>query len=179
MYQALIKYWFSEEVSQYWFKASPCFDQQLRETYAELWGQGKNGYLDDWREHAAGSLALVILLDQYPRNMFRGTAKSFATDSYAKQVADEAIERQFDLDMPAPRKAFLYMPFMHSENLDDQARGLQLFDQPGLENNFRFAKHHYDIVKQFGRFPHRNEILGRDSCRAETDYLNSEQAFKG
>ncbi len=94
-------------------------------------------------------------------------------------MGDLAIERQFDLEMPARQKSFLYMPFMHSENLDDQQRSLKLFDQPGLEDNFRFARHHCAIVEQFGRFPHRNEMLGRESSAAEIEYLNSNQAFKG
>ncbi len=179
MYHALIDFWFSEEVSQYWFNALRSFDQQLLETYGELWQQGKDGELDDWCEQATGSLALVILLDQLPLNMFRGTAKSFSSEAQSRTVADLALERKFDLEMPPQHKSFLYMPFMHSENLDDQARALRLFDQPGLENNLRFAKHHYGIVEQFGRFPHRNEILGRESNAAEIEYLNSKQAFKG
>lgn len=179
MYRALIDFWFSEEVSQYWFNAPLSFDQHLLETYGELWQQAKNGGLDDWCEHATASLALVILLDQFPLNMFRGTTKSFSTEAQSRTVANLAVERKFDLDMSPQHKSFLYMPFMHSENLDDQARALQLFDQPGLESNFRFAKHHYAIVEQFGRFPHRNEILGRESSAAEIEYLNSKQAFKG
>jgi len=179
MYKVLLEFWFSDEVSQYWFNATSKFDQDLRESYADLWQQGKNGELVDWCEHAEGSLALVILLDQFPLNMFRGTAESFSSEAQSRSVADMAIERKFDLDMPTQQKAFLYMPFMHSENLNDQARALQLFGQPGLESNFRFAKHHYGIVGQFGRFPHRNEILGRQSSEAEIEYLNSKQAFKG
>ena len=179
MYKPLLHYWFSDEVSQYWFNAPPDFDHYLRETYVDLWEQGKNGDLNDWGEQADGSLALVILLDQLPLNMFRGTAKSFSTEAQSRVVASMALERQFDLDMPAQRKAFLYMPFMHSENLDDQARSLQLFNQPGLEHNFRFARHHHAIIEQFGRFPHRNEILGRESSAAEIEYLNSEHAFTG
>lgn len=179
MYKTLIEFWFSDDVSQYWFNAPLSFDQQLLESYADLWEQGKNGALDDWCEHADGSLALVILLDQFPLNMFRGTAKSFSTEAQSLLVAANAIDRQFDIDMPLQHKAFLYMPFMHSENLDDQAHALQLFDRPGLESNFRFARHHYGIVEQFGRFPHRNEILGRESSMAEIEYLNSRQAFKG
>ncbi len=179
MYHDLIDFWFSEEVSPYWFNAPLSFDQHLLETYSELWQQGKNGELDHWCEHASGSLALVILLDQFPLNMFRGTADSFSTEAQSRTVADLAIERQFDLEMPARQKSFLYMPFMHSENLDDQQRSLKLFDQPGLEDNFRFARHHYAIVEQFGRFPHRNEMLGRESSAAEIEYLNSNQAFKG
>lgn len=179
MYQSLIDFWFSEETSQRWFKSTPAFDQGLRDDYADLWLQAKNAELDDWLEQPQGCLALVILLDQLPLNMFRGEPRSFETEEQSRRVARLAIDQGFDLDMPVNQKSFLYMPFMHSENLDDQKKSLKLFDQPGLEESFRFAKHHYQIVEQFGRFPHRNEILGRKSAAAEIKYLNSKQAFKG
>ena len=179
MYQSLIDFWFSKEASSYWFNSTEAFDQRLRDDYAALWQQARDGELEDWKEHASGCLALVILLDQLPLNMFRGAAKSFSTEAQSREVAALALERGFDVDMDAEHKAFLYMPFMHSENLDDQAKALELFNQPGLESNYRFAKHHYGIVEQFGRFPHRNVILGRENTAAETEYLNSKQAFKG
>ena len=179
MYRELLDYWFSEEVSGFWFNSTPEFDQHIRDSYAELWQQAANGELDVWRESPEGCLALVILLDQFPLNMFRGTAKSFSTEQQSRDVARHAIQQNFDSSMPTKHKAFLYMPFMHSENLDDQAEALRLFDQPGLEDNLRFARHHYGIVEQFGRFPHRNEALGRQSSEAEIEYLNSKEAFKG
>lgn len=179
MHQALIDFWFSEEVQQYWFNSTAEFDRQLLDNYAELWGQAEAGELVDWQQTATGSLALVILLDQFPLNMFRGQAKSFATEAQSRQVAQTAIDQGLDADMSPKQKAFLYMPFMHSENLDDQAKSLQLFDQPGLEDNFRFAQHHYGIVERFGRFPHRNAILDRKSTEAELEYLNSKEGFQG
>jgi uncharacterized protein (DUF924 family) len=135
--------------------------------------------LDDWQQSATGSLALVIVLDQFPLNMFRGTAKSFSTGAQSRSVARSAIEKSYDQELPADQRSFLYMPFMHSEDLDDQAFGVELFSQPGLENNLRFAKHHYGIIERFGRFPHRNEILARESSEAEIKYLNSKQGFHG
>lgn len=179
MYQALVDFWFSETASQYWFKSTEAFDQQLRDDYAGLWQQAKDGELESWKAQPMGCLALVILLDQLPLNMFRGTAKSFSTEAQSREVAALAIDQGFDGDMELKHKAFLYMPFMHSEELQDQGRSLELFNQPGLEDNYRFARHHYSIVKQFGRFPHRNEILGRENSDAEIEYLNSKQAFKG
>jgi len=179
MYQTLVDFWFSAETSQYWFKSTEAFDQQLRDDYTELWQQARDGKLDDWKTQPMGCLALVILLDQFPLNMFRGEAKSFSTEASSREIAAFAIEQGFDVEMESKHKAFLYMPFMHSEDLQDQARALALFDQPGLENNHRFAKHHYGIVEKFGRFPHRNEILGRESSPAEIDYLNSKEAFTG
>lgn len=179
MYQDLIDFWFSDEVSQYWFNSTEEFDRQLREDYAELWQQAADGALIEWQESASGSLSLVILLDQFPLNMFRGEAKCFSTEAQSREVAQTAIDQGFDIDMPTKQKSFLYMPFMHSESLDDQAKSLRIFSQPGLEDNFRFAKHHYDIVERFGRFPHRNAILGRDSTDAEIEYLNSKEGFQG
>jgi uncharacterized protein (DUF924 family) len=179
MYRDLLDFWFSEGVKKYWFNSTPEFDQQLRESYAALWQQAANGELDFWYESAEGCLALVILLDQFPLNMFRGTAKSFSTEQQSRDVAKRAISKNFDSQLLATQKAFLYMPFMHSENLNDQAEALRLFDQPGLEDNFRFARHHYGIVEKFGRFPHRNKVLGRQSSEAEIAYLNSKEAFKG
>ncbi len=179
MYQDLIDFWFSEKVSRYWFNSTEEFDRQLFEDYAELWQQAADEALTEWQESASGSLALVILLDQFPLNMFRGEAKCFSTETQSREVAQAAIDRGFDIDMPTKQKAFLYMPFMHSESLDDQAKALLLFDQPGLEDNFRFSKHHYSIVERFGRFPHRNTILGRDSTNAEIEYLNSKEGFQG
>jgi uncharacterized protein (DUF924 family) len=179
MYQDLIDFWFSDEVGQYWFNSNKAFDQQLLESYADTWRQAKQGELDDWRQTPTGSLALIILLDQLPLNMFRGTAKSFSTEAQSRDVARNAVEKAYDAQLPANQKSFMYRPFMHSEDLDDQALALELFDQPGLENNYRFTKHHYGIIEQFGRFPHRNKILGRESSEAEIEYLNSKQSFQG
>jgi uncharacterized protein (DUF924 family) len=130
-------------------------------------------------QSADGCLALVVVLDQFPLNMFRNTAQSYATEAQSREVARVALEKNFDQALDAERKAFLYMPFMHSESLEDQQLALELFAQPGLENNLRFARHHHDIVAKFGRFPHRNEALGRDSTAAEIEYLNSKQSFTG
>ena len=173
----IIEFWFSEDVSKLWFKSTPGFDQELRESYLEAWQQAKNGELDHWKETAAGCLALVILLDQFPLNMFRDHAERYSTEAQSRDVARHAIERGFDGSLDAEKKAFLYMPFMHSEVLADQQLALELFDQPGLESNLRFARHHHDIIARFGRFPHRNKALGRENTEAEIEYLNSEEAF--
>ena len=179
MYQDLIDFWFSDEASQYWFKSTDAFDQRLVDSHADTWQRAKQGELDNWQRTATGSLALVIVLDQLPLNMFRGTAKSFSTEAQSRAVARSAIEKAYDQELPANQKSFMYMPFMHSEDLNDQAIGVELFSQPGLESNLRFAKHHYDLVERFGRFPHRNKILGRESSEAEKDFLYSKEGFQG
>jgi uncharacterized protein (DUF924 family) len=179
MYQELINFWFSEAVSKHWYNSTKAFDRALLEAYEQTWLDAKQARLDHWQQSAEGSLALVILLDQLPLNMFRGQAKCFTTEAQSRDVAGAAIEKGFDRELAVNQVSFLYMPFMHSEDLDDQALGVKLFDKPGLENNYRFARHHHGIVERFGRFPHRNKILGRQSTDAEIEYLNSKQGFQG
>jgi uncharacterized protein (DUF924 family) len=179
MYQNLIEFWFSEEASKHWFNSTKAFDQTLSEAYEDTWVEAKQGKLDHWQQSATGSLALVIVLDQFPLNMFRGQVKSFSTESQSRDVARVAIDKGFDQELPASQVSFLYMPFMHSEDLDDQALGVELFNKPGLESNYRFARHHYSIVERFGRFPHRNKIFGRESSDAEIEYLDSREGFQG
>ena len=179
MPQEIIDFWFSDEVRKLWFKSTPEFDAQLRERYQLLWQQASQGELDHWQQTAVGCLALVIILDQFPLNIFRNQAQSFATEAQSRVVARLAIDQGFDQAMDVGSRAFLYMPFMHSETLADQQLALQLFDQPGLEDHRRFARHHHDIVEKFGRFPHRNQALGRQDSPAELEYLNSKQAFTG
>jgi len=179
MAQEILDFWFSDEVRKLWFNSTPEFDASLRERFLPLWQQASRGELDHWQENAAGCLALVILLDQFPLNMFRAEAQSFATEAQSRDVAQLAVDKGFDQALEAKQCAFLYMPFMHSEALADQQRALELFDQPGLEDNLRFARHHHGIIEKFGRFPHRNQVLGRDSSAAEIEYLNSKEAFTG
>jgi uncharacterized protein (DUF924 family) len=179
MDRELIDFWFSAEVSKLWYNSTPVFDQQLREGYLDLWQQASQGELQHWQETALSSLALVILLDQFPLNMFRGSAQCYSSEARSREVACAAIDRGFDRELAAEQCSFMYMPFMHSEDIEDQRLAIKLFSQPGLESNLRFAKHHHGIIEKFGRFPHRNAVLGRDNTDAEIEYLNSKQAFKG
>ena len=179
MYRELIEFWFSEETSKHWFNSTKKFDQTLIDTYEDTWVEAKQERLDHWQQSAAGSLALIIVLDQLPLNMFRGQAKCFSTEAHSREVARAAIEKDFDQELPSNQKSFMYMPFMHSEDLDDQAMAVKLFNKSGLESNYRFARHHYNIIERFGRFPHRNKVLGRKSSDAEIEYLNSREGFQG
>lgn len=178
-YEELIGFWFSEPVSKRWFNSTPAFDEELRKRYAGLYEQAAQGQLGTWQSSAQGALALVILLDQIPLNIFRGQPLSFATEQQAREVAERAIEHDFDQALSGAQKAFLYMPFMHSENLADQDRSVELYSRAGLESNLRFAHHHRDLIRRFGRFPHRNTILDRASTAEEIAYLNSREAFHG
>ena len=178
-YKDVLAFWFSETTKKLWFKSTPAFDQSLREEYEALWIQASDGELDIWQESAHGSLALIIVLDQFPLNMFRGEAKSFSTEYQAINVTRNAISRGFDSQLNSVEVPFLYMPLMHSEKLDDQNDSVELFERAGLENNIRFAKHHREIIKKYGRFPHRNKILARTNTAEEIKYLASPQAFTG
>jgi uncharacterized protein (DUF924 family) len=154
-------------------------DEEIRMRWQTLWQMAADGQLDHWQDTPEGCLALAIVLDQFPLNMFRGQPKSFATEAKAIQVSLHAVDLGFDRRIEQDRLAFLYMPLMHSENRQHQAQSVALFEAAGLEENARFARHHRQIVDTYGRFPHRNAILGRQSTPQEQAYLASADAFKG
>lgn len=130
------------------------------------------GRLDAWAESIDGALALVIALDQFPRNMFRGTPRAFAADAKAREIADQAISRGFDRVLLPPKRGFLYLPFEHSEKLEDQKRCVALFEAAGDDaDGLLWAVKHLRIIERFGRFPHRNRILGRESTPEEIEFL--------
>ena len=178
-YHAVLAFWFADEVKPRWFNATSEFDQVLTEQYLPLWQAAKAGQLEHWGDSAEGALALVIILDQFPLHMFRARPESFATEAQSREIANGAIARGFDQALNDQQKVFLYMPFMHSEDLIDQDRSVELYTAAGMQDNAKWARHHRDIVKRFGRFPHRNKILGRDSNAEEIAYLNSDAAFSG
>lgn len=175
----ILDFWFAEEMRSKWFASTPQLDASIKEQFEPVWEAAVNGELDDWLSSPDGCLALAIILDQLPLNMFRGTAQSFASEAKSRAVARHAIDQGYDKQIDLAHLAFLYMPFMHSENLADQDLSVALFEAAGLENNLRFAKHHRELVCRFGRFPHRNAILDRANTPQEIDYLNSKEAFKG
>jgi uncharacterized protein (DUF924 family) len=158
--QGLLDVWFGLQPEQWW-KVDPDLDEQLRESFLETWEEQRQGLAEDFLTSPEEALAAVILFDQLPRNFFRGHAESFATDHLALAIAKAAIARGLDKGMPRPRRSFFYMPFQHSEDIDDQRQSLVLFAELGDEEQLRFARLHHDIIERFGRFPHRNAILGR------------------
>lgn len=175
----LLAFWFSDHVKPMWFNSTPEFDDELRDKYLDTYQAALKGDLTDWENSPKGALALVICLDQFPLNMFRGKAEGFEGEAPSIQVAERAIENGFDQELDGAQKAFLYLPFMHSENLVHQDRSVELFSKAGLKDNLHWAKHHREIVRRFGRFPHRNTVLGRESTPEEVAYLQSEEAFHG
>lgn len=178
-WQAVLEFWFSPRVRRLWFRSTPEFDQEIQERFEETWQAARNSELKHWEEYAKGALALVIVLDQFPLNMYRRQAESFATESQALAVAARAIDLGWDRQLEPSENAFLYLPFMHSENLADQDRSVELYEAAGLTDNLRFARHHREIVRRFGRFPHRNAAMGRESTEEELAWLQSKEAFHG
>jgi uncharacterized protein (DUF924 family) len=158
-----------------WFKRDDAFDAQIAQRFGAIVERALAGELDGelagWADSAEGALALVILLDQFPRNLFRGTARAFAGDARALRLAKQAIAQGFDRQLPRYNRMFLYLPFEHSEHLADQDRSVALFAALDDDNVARYAVAHRDIVARFGRFPHRNAALGRPSTPEETEFL--------
>ena len=177
--QSIIEFWFSDKVKSKWFNSSIEFDKEIKSNYESIWLETLQGKNKSWQDSAEGCLALVIILDQFPLNMFRGEVKSFSSEAMAIKVNKIAIELGFDKEIDKDKVSFLYLPLMHSENIEDQNLCVKLFEKAELPENLRFAKHHRDIVKKYGRFPHRNKILNRESSQDEIDYLNSDNAFTG
>ncbi len=178
-YQEIIDYWYSDSVKALWFNSTAEFDDELKRKFETTYLAAINGELDQWKNNGLGILALVILLDQIPLNIYRGTPRSFKTEALSREMVNIAINNGWNEELTGEQKAFLYMPFMHSENLLDQDKGIALFEASGLEENAKFAHHHRSIISRFGRFPHRNKILCRENTEAEDAYLNSDQAFLG
>jgi uncharacterized protein (DUF924 family) len=155
-----------------WYKKDGAFDDEVRRRFFGLWQQAAAGRLSSWEASDDGALALVIVLDQFPRNMFRGDARTFASDALAREVAGRAIDRGTDGRTDPLLLAFLYMPFMHSEHPPDQLRCVELFRKSGNAENLKYAEDHADIITRFGRFPHRNRILDRATTAEEQAFLD-------
>lgn len=173
----VLDYWYSPSIAGHWFASTPSLDAEIRRRYAGLWRQAAAGQLDAWRDTPQGALALVIVLDQFPLNMYRGRSEAFSSERTAVAVARDAIQRNFHLELAPDQRLFLFMPLMHSENLADQDLSVALFREANMET--RWPEHHRAIVRRFGRFPHRNAILGRQSTVEELAYLASDEAFRG
>jgi uncharacterized protein (DUF924 family) len=178
----VLAFWFGREdelgygeFREAWFRKDPEFDQQVQERFGPLYERAAAGELDGWREEARSCLALVICLDQFPRNMFRGDGRTHATDDKALETARYALERALDRELPPFQRVFVYMPFMHSESVEDQRRSVELFgrlaEKPGAPDLTSYAVGHMEIVERFGRFPHRNVILGRETTPEEAEFL--------
>jgi uncharacterized protein (DUF924 family) len=156
-----------------WFVKSDDFDREVRERFSNLWETAASGGLKSWGDTPLAALALVVVLDQFPRNMFRGKPQAFASDALALATTHRIMERRFDRLLRPIERAFVYLPFQHAEDVEAQRRALALYGdlaRLGVDH-LDFARRHHDIVARFGRFPHRNEILGRTSTLEEIEFL--------
>lgn len=168
-----LEFWFAPGRRHSWFQVSEAFDAQVRAALGPAHEAAAAGSLDSWRGSAHGCLALCVLLDQVPRNLFRGTPRAFATDAEARAVADHAVEHGFDLAFDdKDRRMFVYLPFEHSEDPADQDRCVALVrERIGDAEYLKYAERHREVIARFGRFPHRNAILGRPSTPEEIAFL--------
>jgi uncharacterized protein (DUF924 family) len=161
-----------------WFEKDEAFDRAIRERFLATYEAAARGELAAWENDAEGALALLLVLDQFPRNMFRGSARAFATDPLARAITNRAIDKGFDHAVGGDFRNFFYLPFEHSESLVDQERCIALCQAVGDEDNLKWAKLHADIIRQFGRFPHRNAALARQTTPEEQAFLDGD-GFKG
>lgn len=165
----VLRFWFEELTPEQQFKKDEAIDQTIKHRFFDLYTSASRGELFSWRENAEGRLAEIIVLDQFPRNMFRNNPLSFATDAMALTLAQECVLWRYDHEIPDEKAAFMYMPYMHSESRLIQAKAVQLFER--LPKNLAYANAHRDIIEKFGRFPHRNAVLGRSSTPEELEFL--------
>jgi len=172
--QGILEFWTNEVGPNGWYIADDAMDQTIRSKFLEDWEKAREGAYCDWRTYPEKALALIILIDQFPRNMFRGDKRSFATDKLARCAARHAIDAKFDMRTSEPMRQFYYMPLMHSESLTDQERCVRLVKSRMPESpasTLAHAKAHRELIRQFGRFPYRNEVLGRKNTTAENAFL--------
>lgn len=175
----VLNFWFDELAPQQWFQQSDEVDEMIKERFGAVHEMAVDGACDDWASDVDGALALIIILDQFPRHMFRGSAQSFASDKKALLVAKEAISKGFDQVLNPTKRGFMYLPFQHSEVLTDQRRSVELYAAMKDENptGHMYAVRHLEPIDKFGRFPHRNETLGRESTEEEVEFLKSHGGF--
>ncbi len=167
----VLDFWFQELSPKDWFSGDKALDEVIAQRFGALHEQARQGELYHWRLTPEGRLAEVIVLDQFSRNLFRGTPESFASDPMALALAQEVVSSGADERLKPEQRTFLYMPYMHSESLKIHEEAVQLFKSNGIENNLDFEYRHKAIIERFGRYPHRNEILGRESTVEEIEFL--------
>jgi len=167
----VLRFWFEELEPRQWWEKYHDLDVLIEKQFGAMHAAAAAAELFSWRTTAAGRLAEIIILDQFSRNIYRDSLKAFACDSMALALAQEAVRLGLDQELDVPQKAFFYMPYMHSESLLIHEQALKLFNQPGVEFNLEFEEKHKAIIDRFGRYPHRNKILGRESTAEEISFL--------
>ena len=174
---AVIKFWFEELTYEQWFTKSDKTDELIRIRFGELHKSAAQAELYSWRASTLGRLAEIIVLDQFSRNLYRNSPKAFETDPMSLTLAQELVAQKFDIELPIEKRAFAYMPYMHSESKIIHQEAVKLFSLKGLEQNLDFEIQHKVIIDRFGRYPHRNKILGRDSTSEELEFLKTHVGF--
>ncbi len=171
--QEIIHFWFEETEPQQWFQKNDDFDNEIRDRFFVTYEMARDGLCDSWNKDAEGCLALCILLDQFPRNMFRNDPKSFETDQKALLIAKYAVSKGFDQVLSPAKRRFIYLPYEHSEEIEDQKKSVAFFEKMKKDDplGHEYALRHLDVIEKFGRFPHRNKVLGRENTPAEEEYL--------
>ncbi len=168
----VVAFWFAEGRREQWFRGGPAFDRLVEEVLGPAYGKAAEGAFENWAGSPQGALALVLLLDQVPRNMFRSSPQAFATDATARRVTHAAVEAGFDKGLSQVERLFLYMPLEHSEAIDDQELGCRLMAELAEDPDWLdYARQHRDVIARFGRFPHRNAVLGRPCTPEEEAFL--------
>jgi len=177
--KTVLDFWFSDEhepdygkARPFWFHATPEIDVEIGTRLGELYQKTKRGQLDHLKQNAKGLLTLIILLDQIPRHLFRGQKEAFATDQQALAFAKEGVLKGFDQELPDFMRMFFYLPFEHSENLENQQQSVRLFEALGNDLYLKYALEHYEVIQEFGRFPYRNQALQRPDTEEETMFLH-------
>lgn len=175
----VLDFWFQETSPSQWFQRSDLFDREISERFYTDYNLASDGVYDGWKNEAEGCLALCLLLDQFPRNMFRGSPMMFMTDEKALLIAKHAVAKGYDMMLAPLQRRFLYLPYEHSESLNDQKTCVKLFENMKDEDpvGYDYAVRHLDVIERFGRFPHRNEVLGRDTTNDEIMYLEQYGGF--
>lgn len=171
MYLSVLQFWFQEASPEQWWKVDAGFDRLIAARFSELHGQATRAELFEWRTEPRGRLAEIIVLDQFSRNLYRGDGRAFAADAMALALAQEAVAAKVDRTLSQEERAFLYMPYMHSESSMIHQLAERLFKENGSENNYKFELRHKAIIDRFGRYPHRNAVLGRPSTEEEQAFL--------
>lgn len=166
----ILDFWWRAGPSK-WFARDDAFDREIAERFGAAVEAAIEGAFEDWTGTPHGSLALLLLLDQFTRNIHRGRERAFAGDARALQIAQAAVEREFDRAFPKEARTFFYLPFEHAETMEAQERSVDLFRRNGVEKEYLYALIHLDVIRRFGRFPHRNAALGRETTAAESAFL--------
>lgn len=185
----VLDFWFGDDPLketdnvERWFTKNPSFDAEIRTQFSDLMAEAAAGGFDSWAATPRGALALLLLLDQFPRNVYRDDPRAFAQDEHARRIAEIVIEKGFDQELSSVERCFIYLPLEHSEDLAAQDRSVELFtalaskvspeEADFIAEAFEYAILHRDVIKQFGRFPHRNEVLGRETTKAEAAFLKT------